>query len=289
MTDQDRGGDPLDEQRIPFTAHLEELRNRLVISFIAIAIGAGVAYYFKEILFDILRLPLKEAMESVGKNLEPVIYFHSLPEAFFTYLTISLLVGAFMAAPVILYEFWMFVVPGLYKKERRILGPVIILSILFFMGGALFGYFYVFPWGFKYFLSFVNENLQILPSMKDYLGFVSKLIIAFGIVFELPIILTCMAAMGLVTPAFLKRNRKYAIVLAFIIGAILTPPDVVSQILMAVPLVVLYEISIIGTKIFGRKPDPYAEDDGTEEGEAKDETAAVPVEKEKKETGKSAE
>lgn len=238
-----------EEEKLAFTDHLEELRARLVRSFIAIVIGAGVAYAFKEKLFDILTRPLIAVMPPDGK-----IIFTGLPEAFFTYLKVSLLTGVFMAIPVILFEFWMFVTPGLYKKERFLLAPVIILSAIFFIGGALFGYFVVFPWGFKFFLGFQSETIQALPSMKEYLSFVSKLIIAFGIAFELPIILTCMAALGLVTPAFLRKNRKYALVIFFIAAAILTPPDVVTQVMMALPLIFLYELSIIGAVIFGRKP-----------------------------------
>lgn len=258
MTDQD--DDLLDEHKIPFTAHLEELRNRLVRSFIAIIIGASAAYAFKEKLFDILTRPLLEVLPNEG-----TIIFTGLPEAFFTYLKVSLLAGCFLASPVILFEFWMFVVPGLYKKERLILGPVIFLSTLFFVGGSLFGYFYVFPFGFKFFVGFATDTLQALPSMKEYLGFVTKLLIAFGLVFELPIIITCMAALGLVTPKFLRTYRKYAIVLFFVAAAILTPPDVVTQVLMALPLILLYELSIIGAMIFGRKPDPDLEDDDEEE------------------------
>ncbi|MBU1170236.1 MAG: twin-arginine translocase subunit TatC [Proteobacteria bacterium] len=256
MTEAD---DHQEEQKVPFTAHLEELRNRLVRSFIAIVIGASVAYAFKEKLFDILTRPLLAVMPADGK-----IIFTGLPEAFFTYLKVSLLAGVFLAAPVVLFEFWMFVVPGLYKKERRLLAPVIFLSTLFFVGGSLFGYFFVFPVGFKFFLGFSSDTLQALPSMKEYLGFVSKLLIAFGVVFEMPIIITCMAALGLVSTAFLRKNRKYAVVIFFIVGAILTPPDVVTQILMALPLIVLYEFSIIGAMIFGRKPMEETEEDDDE-------------------------
>lgn len=248
-----------DDDKIPFTAHLEELRTRMIRSFVAIVIGASVAYGFKEKLFDILTLPLLQVMPPDGK-----IIFTGLPEAFFTYLKVSLLTGVFLAAPVIIFEFWMFVSPGLYKKERFLMGPVILLSTVFFVGGALFGYFIVFPWGFKFFLGFASETLQALPSMKEYLSFVSKLIIAFGVVFELPIILTCMAAIGLITPDFLKRNRKYAVVLFFVGAAILTPPDVVTQVMMALPLIVLYELSILGAIVFGKKPLEEEDDDETD-------------------------
>lgn len=245
-----------EDDKLPFTQHLEELRTRLIRCFIAISLGAGAAYFYKEIIFDILTQPLIAAMNQGEK-----LIFTGLPEAFFTYLKVSLLAGCFLAAPFIIFEFWMFVAPGLYKKERRLLVPVIFLSSLFFVGGSLFGYFFVFPWGFKFFLGFSSETLQAMPSMKEYLGFASKLLVAFGLVFELPIVITCMAALGLVTPAFLRKNRKYAVVLFFVAAAILTPPDVVTQVMMALPLIVLYELSIWGAVIFGRKKEEDEEEE----------------------------
>jgi len=131
--------------------------------------------------------------------------------------------------------------------------PIVVLSSFFFVGGALFGYFFVFPWGFKFFMGFATDTIRPLPSMKEYFGFSAKLLLAFGLVFELPLVLTFMAKLGIVSVEFLKKNRKYAILLFFAGAAILTPPDVITQILMALPLMVLYEISIIGAKIFGKK------------------------------------
>jgi sec-independent protein translocase protein TatC len=131
--------------------------------------------------------------------------------------------------------------------------PVVVLSTVFFVGGAFFGYFIVFPFGFKFFLGFASETIRPLPSMREYLGFASKLLLAFGIVFELPLIITFLAKLGMVSVSFLKKNRKYAILLFFVGAAILTPPDVVTQIMMALPLILLYEISIIGARIFGKK------------------------------------
>ena len=238
-----------DDDKIPFTSHLEELRRRLIVCFIAVAVGFVVSYGFKEQLFEILAHPLKIAMAKGD-----ALIFTNLPEAFFTYLKVAFLTGIGLASPVIIYEFWMFVAPGLYEKEKRLLLPIVFLSTLFFVGGALFGYFIVFPYGFKFFLGFATETIRPMPSMKEYLSFAAKLLLAFGIVFELPLVITFMARLGLVTVPFLKRNRKYAILLFFVGAAILTPPDVVTQIMMALPLMLLYEISIIGARIFGRKP-----------------------------------
>jgi len=225
-----------EHNKIPFTAHLEELRKCLIACFIAVGIGFALSYGFKEKLFDILTRPLISVMETGDK-----IIFTGLPEAFFTYLKVAFLSGIILAAPVIFYQFWIFVAPGLYKKEKRLLLPIVTLSTLFFIGGTLFGYFVVFPWG------------KALPSMREYLSFSAKLLLAFGLVFEMPLIITFLARLGLVSVEFLKKNRKYALLLFFVGAAILTPPDVVTQIMMAFPLMVLYEISIIGARIFGKK------------------------------------
>jgi sec-independent protein translocase protein TatC len=237
-----------DQEKIPFTEHLEELRKRLIVCFIAVGIGFVLSYGFKEKLFQILTRPLISVMQPGDK-----LIFTGLPEAFFTYLKVAFLSGIILATPVIFYQFWMFVAPGLYDKEKQHLFPIIFLSTFFFVGGAFFGYFIVFPFGFKFFLGFASEIIRPLPSMREYLSFASKLLLAFGFVFELPLIITFLARLGMVSVSFLKKNRKYALLLFFIGAAILTPPDVVTQIMMALPLILLYEISIIGARIFGKK------------------------------------
>lgn len=238
-----------DDEKLPFTAHLDELRSRLIVSFIAIGVGFCVSYFFKEQIFDILMRPLK-AVLPVGQKM----IYTGLPEAFFTYLKVSLLSGLMIAIPVVLYQFWMFVAPGLYEKEKRLMWPIVLLSSFFFLGGALFGYFIVFPYGFEFFLGFSNDTIQALPSMREYLSFSAKLLVAFGLAFELPLVLTFMARLGIVSVEFLKKQRKYAILIFFAGAAMLTPPDVVTQVMLAVPLMFLYELSIIGARIFGKKP-----------------------------------
>ncbi|MBW2567984.1 MAG: twin-arginine translocase subunit TatC [Deltaproteobacteria bacterium] len=235
-------------EKIPFTGHLEELRKRLVVCFIAISIGFVASYGFKEQIFQILSRPLISAMGTGDK-----LIFTGLPEAFFTYLKVAFLTGIMLAAPVILYEFWIFIAPGLYKKERSLLVPIVFISSFFFIGGSLFGYFVVFPFGFKFFLGFASDTIQALPSMKEYLGFSAKLLLAFGLVFELPVVITFLAKLGIVSVDFLKKNRKYALILFFVGAAIITPPDVITQIMMALPLMLLYEISILGARAFGKK------------------------------------
>lgn len=240
-------GPVMQDEPVSLIDHLIELRTRLIRCMIAIAIGFLLCYGFKEQIFAILIQPLTNAM-GVGQTL----IFTGLPEAFFTYLKVAFLAGLLLAAPYVLFEFWMFVAPGLYKNEKLLLAPIVLLSGFCFVGGALFGYFVVFPWGFRFFLEFATDTIQAMPSMKEYLTFATKLLLAFGVVFEMPLILTGMARLGIVTAPFLARNRKYALLLFFTGAAILTPPDVVTQIMMAVPLILLYEVSIIGARIFGK-------------------------------------
>lgn len=255
------------EEKSPFTEHLSELRDRLVRSFIAVGIGFAGAYFFKEKLFEILTAPL---ITAIGENANTKMIFTGLPEAFFTYLKVSLLTGIILATPVLFYEFWMFVSPGLYRNEKKYFLPIVFLSVFFFIIGSSFGYFIVFPYGFKFFLGFATETIHAMPSMKEYLSFASKMLLAFGFVFELPLVLTFMARMGLVTVPFLQKNRKYALLLFFVGAALITPPDVVTQVMMAMPLMVLYEISIIGARIFGKKK--VDEDDEEDPLEADSET-----------------
>ncbi|WP_022667235.1 twin-arginine translocase subunit TatC [Desulfospira joergensenii] len=258
------------ENKSPFTEHLGELRDRLVRSFIAVGVGFVGAYFFKEKLFEILTFPLVKAM---GENGNAQMIFTGLPEAFFTYLKVSFLVGIIAATPVLFYEFWMFVSPGLYRTEKKYLIPIVVLSLFFFILGSSFGYFIVFPYGFAFFLGFATDTIHAMPSMKEYLSFASKMLLAFGFVFELPLVLTFMARMGLVNVDFLKKNRKYALLLFFVGAALITPPDVITQIMMALPLMILYEISIVGARVFGKKPldiedtdeDPDPETHGPEE------------------------
>jgi sec-independent protein translocase protein TatC len=237
-----------DDEKLPFTTHLEELRRRLIICFSAIGVCFVISYVFSRRLFEILMQPLVAAMPPEEK-----LIYTGLPEAFFTYLKVAFLAGVLLAVPVIMYQLWMFIAPGLYDKEKRWVFPIVFLSSIFFVGGALFGYFVVFPFGFKFFMGFASDYVRPLPSMKEYLSFSAKLLFAFGIVFELPLFITFLAKLGIVNVELLRTKRKYAILLFFVFAAILTPPDVITQVMMAGPLILLYEVSILGAKIFGKK------------------------------------
>ena len=244
--------------KMPFMSHLEELRTRLIICCVAVAVGFAVSYSFKERVFGLLMRPLATAMYPGQKMI-----YTALPEAFFSYLKAALLAGVILAAPVILYEMWLFIAPGLYRHEKRLALPMVFLSTVFFAGGVCFAYFIVFPFAFKYLLGFETDLVRALPSMREYFGLASTLLVAFGFIFQLPLVVTVLAKIGVLTPRFLSKNRKYAILLFFVVAAILTPtPDVVNQCLMAGPLMVLYEISIIGARIFGKKKEKEEEEEG---------------------------
>jgi len=249
------------EEKQPFMSHLEELRKRLICCAIAVGVGFVVAYIFSEQLFQLLVLPLREVMPEGEK-----LIFTNLPEMFFAYLKVAFVAGIMAAAPVIFYQIWLFVAPGLYQKERKYLIPFVVSSTLLFVGGALFGYFIVFPFGFKFFIGFANEYVKALPSVKQYFSFSIKLLFAFGVVFELPVVIFFLSKIGIVTPELLRKKRKYAILLTFALAAILTPPDVITQCMMAVPLIVLYEIGILVAAIARKKKleDKEAEDQAQE-------------------------
>ena len=236
------------EEKQTFIEHLEELRKRLIISLIAVGIGFGICYIFAKQIFHLLMIPLIKALPDGASMI-----FTSLPEAFFTYLKVALLAGIFAASPVILYQIWLFVAPALYSHEKRYAIPFVIFSTLFFVGGASFGYFIVFPFGFKFFMGFATDFIQPAPKLKEYLSFCSMLLLAFGLIFELPLFFFFLSKLGVVNARMLARNRRYVILGIFAVAAILTPPDVVTQVMMAGPLLLLYEVSIWIAKIVEKK------------------------------------
>ena len=248
-----------EDAKMPFLGHLEELRKRLIACAIAAGAGFVISYIFADRLFQLLILPLKAQLPEGDK-----LIYTNLPEMFLTYLKSALVAGILISSPYIFYQLWMFIAPGLYHKERKYVLPFVIFSTILFVGGALFGYFVVFPFGFKFFLSFSNDSIQALPSVKQYFSFSIKLLFAFGVVFELPVIVFFLTKIGVVTPKLMRRKRKYAVLLTFMLAAILTPPDVFTQLMMAAPLLLLYEISIIVSKMAERKK--VAEEEDAAEG-----------------------
>ncbi|MBO6580644.1 MAG: twin-arginine translocase subunit TatC [Thalassospira sp.] len=259
------------DKQMPIMEHLIELRNRLTWAVLALFITFGVCYYFVEDIYGFLVQPLAEIM---GPDRRMI--YTALTEVFFTYVKVSFFAACFVSAPVFLGQFWAFVAPGLYKNERSAFMPFIFATpILFLMGGALV-YYLIMPLAWKFFLSFEqaggasNLAIQLEAKVGEYLSLVMKLIFAFGLCFQLPVLLTLMARAGIVTADGLARRRKYAIVIAFGFAAVLTPPDLISQIGLGIPIIILYEISIIMARISERKRAKAAADDDADEDDEAD-------------------
>jgi len=241
----------MDEKKLPLTTHLQELRKRLILSFIAVGGGFALCYTFAEKIFDILAAPLLNMMPTGGS-----LIFTSVAEAFFTYMKVAFISGLILASPFVLYQIWAFVAPGLYRHEKKYVVPFVLAGSFFFAIGILFAYYVALPVGFKFLLGFATDFIKPLPSMKEYLSFSIKFLLAFGLVFEFPVVLVLLARIGVVDAKTLARQRKYAILLIFIFAAIITPPDIISQVIVALPMIGLYELSILLSKLFGKKSPP---------------------------------
>ena len=239
--DEDEG-EPGDGEggRMSLIDHLKELRRRLCWCVVAAAIGFCACWTVVEPIFDILTQPLLAVLPAGSSAM-----YTTLPEAFFTRMFIAFMTGLFVVSPFIFYQIWAFISPGLYAEEKRFIIPVALVSAVFFVGGGLFCYFIVFHYAFQFFVSFATEQIVAMPKISDYLDFVIKLILAFGFIFEMPIFSFFLSRMGVVTARSMRNFRRYAVLLVFIVAAILTPPDVVSQLLMAGPMLLLYEVSIL--------------------------------------------
>src|ERR1700687_6125583 len=248
---EDDKEDELESGRMPLLDHLVELRNRLLWSFGAIMVAFLVSYQFKEMIYRFLAHPL--AVIYAGEPGRKMI-FTGLTEAFFTYIKVSFWAAICLSFPVIAIQLWKFVAPGLYKTERRAFLPYLAATpVLFIMGGAL-AYFVVIPMAFRFFLSFETPGgdgtLPIVsdPKVNEYLSLVMTLLFAFGVAFQLPVLLTLMARAGLITSAGLISKWRYAVVGMFAVAAVLTPPDIISQTCLAVPLIILYGVSIFSCR-----------------------------------------
>jgi sec-independent protein translocase protein TatC len=247
------------DPKITLTAHLIELRARLIICVLTILIFFGISYYFAENIYNFLTSPLAEIYQNhEGKRM----IYTSLTEAFTTYIKLSFLSSLFFSFPIIATQFYLFIAPGLYKSEKKTTLLALISSPLLFLMGAALAYYMIFPLSFKFFLSFEvfhngnNLPIELEAKISEYLDLVIQLIFAFGIAFQLPILLIFLVKIGMLTTESLRAKRKYWIVAFFAIAAVCTPPDVLSQISLAVPLVLLYEISIIiSTKITTKEHD----------------------------------
>ena len=226
--------------------HIAELRSRLIKIVIIYFLFFFLAFVFWKDIFQWMSEPLLEALEL---KKDSKIIFTGLAEPFFTAVKISLFAGLFMALPFILYQIWAFIAPGLYEHEKKLVIPFVFWGTVMFVAGAAFAYYVVFPVGFKMLITFGGSEFTAMPRMSEYVSFFGKLMLGFGIAFEMPVVTYFLAKLGLVTDQTLKDFARYAIVIIFILAAILTPPDLFSQLAMAAPLLILYGISILIAKM----------------------------------------
>ncbi len=223
--------------------HIEDLRKRLTISLITVAVMFFVMFAFWQPLLNWMIAPLNEVLPK-GSS----VIFTKVQEPFFTAIKVSFFASFIVSLPIIFWQIWLFVAPGLYENEKRMVIPFVLFATIMFLIGAVFCYYIVIPFGFEFLINFGSQLFTALPSIGEYVGFFTKLLIGFGIAFELPVFTLFLSKMGLVTDETLKEYFKYAVVIIFILSALLTPPDVLTQFLMAGPLILLYGFSILIAK-----------------------------------------
>ncbi|MEK6661513.1 MAG: twin-arginine translocase subunit TatC [candidate division NC10 bacterium] len=253
------------DEKMSFFSHLEELRKRIVVSLVVIGIGFILTFSYSETILRFLKRPLTTDLvfshtypflRAVPRPGTPIdLIFLAPAEAFWMHMKIAFLTGLMLALPVLLHQIWKFIAPGLLPHEKRYALPFVVLASIFFVFGLLFCFYLVLPFALNFLLTYKTENLKPMISVGNYVDFTSKFLLAFGLIFELPLVIGIAAKMGLVTPQWLSKNRKYAILINFVIAAILTPtPDVFNQTLMALPMCLLYEVGIVAARLLVKKP-----------------------------------
>ena len=253
--------DPIHDKPMPLLDHLIELRTRLIWSMAAFGVCFAVSYYFSDQIYYILARPLATALRAAG-NPDPKLIYTQLYEAFFTRIKVAFFGGAFLGFPIIAAQLWLFVAPGLYRSEKRALLPFLLATPILFAAGASLAYFVLFPLAFKFFASFQTTSggggipIELMPKVGEYLDLVMKLILACGLIFQMPVATSLLARVGITSAAALRRYRRYAILGMFVIAAVVAPPDPLSMIMFALPLLGLYEVSILAAAFMEPKPVP---------------------------------
>jgi sec-independent protein translocase protein TatC len=264
--DSDKKGEDPEKHQMTIWEHLDELRSRIVKMMIAFLLGAIVCYVYREFLLNLLTDPFVRAWEHVKMPGKPELVFLTPAALFLAYVRLAALGGLVAAMPIVLYQIWAFVAPGLYSREKRLAAPFVVSSCGLFAGGGYFGWKVAFPIAFEFFLSMsgnVGGKLMTKPTITigDYLDFMTNMLLAFGLMAELPVLVFFLSVAGLVTHKHLIKFFRYFIVIAFVIAAVVTPPDPLSQLLLAVPLVLLYAVSIGVAYVFSRRPKEEASND----------------------------
>ncbi len=250
--------DSIDDKPMPLIEHLIELRQRLMWSIGAFVIAFAVCYYFSTQIYGFLAAPLADILQQQGMG-ERRMIFTALYEAFFTYLKVAFFGATFFSFPMWATQLWLFIAPGLYRSEKTAILPFLLASPFLFVAGAALAYYFIFPMAWSFFISFETPAgvdtvaIQLEAKVSEYLSLVMHMILAFGVAFQLPVALMLMVKVGILSVEGLRKGRRYAIVGMFVVAAVITPPDIISQIGLAVPLILLYELSILGAVWMRRK------------------------------------